>query len=142
MRGCGLALFLSHDHPLIPRTALEAVNSIRRRAHRGSDGGGGERLRPGRRRGIGRRSCTTDRIERGRLRWTGRGCGRWFGLVLASGTLTEGGSIRGGEVQGSTEVPIFFLQLCDALLEGLFREKKRESINGREFEIRRIRTSR
>jgi hypothetical protein len=110
VRGCGLVLFLSHDHPLIPRTALEAVNSIRRRAHGGSDGGGGERLRPGRRRGIGRRPCAADRIERG-LGRTGRGCGRRFGLVLASGTLTEGWSIRGREVQGSAKVTIFFLQL-------------------------------
>jgi hypothetical protein len=117
-----LVLFLSDDHPLIPRTALEAVNGVRGRAHSGSDGGGGKRLRPGRSRGISGRPCTTAGVESGGMRGARGGSGGRFGLVLACGALSERRPVGGGEVQCGTEVTIFLLQLCDALLEGLQSE--------------------
>ena len=101
------------------------MNSTGRRAHRGSDGGGGEGLRPGGRGGIGGGASAADGVEGASLGRTGGGCGGCFGLVLASGTLAERSPICGGEVQGGAEITIFFLELCDALLEGLL-EKERE----------------
>jgi hypothetical protein len=115
-----LLVLAADDHPLIPRAALEAVNGVRRRAHGGGDGRGGEGLRPGRRRGIGRGPRSTDGVECGGLRRARRRSCGGFWLVLAGGAFTQRGSVRGGQVQGGAKVTVFFLELCDALLEGLF----------------------
>ena len=67
--------------------------------------------------------------------WDGRGADAEGVLGLStSGTLAERRPIFRGEVQGGAEITIFFLELRDALLEGLL-EKERE--RGKMFEIRR-----
>ena len=91
-------------------------------------------MRPAGRGGIGGGASAADGVEGVRLRRTGGGCGGCFGLVLTSGTLAERRPIFRGEVQGGAEITVFFLELRDALLEGLL-EKERE--RGKMFEIRR-----
>jgi hypothetical protein len=118
-----IRLFLAAEHhPMIPRAALEAVNGVRGRAHSGGDGGRGQGLRPGGRRGIRGRPCSAGSIERGGLRRARRvrRVGFWF--VLASGAFAQREPVGWGQVQGSAKVTIFLLQLCDAMLEGLYQE--------------------
>jgi len=57
-------------------------------------------------------------VERGSLRRTrGRCPALW--LVFSSGAFAQWCPVGWGQVQSGAEVTIFFLQLLDAMLEGL-----------------------
>jgi hypothetical protein len=76
-------------------------------------------LRPGRRWGIDGGARTADDIERGGLRRTRGRCPACLWFVFSGGAFAQCWPVGWGQVQGGAEVTIFFLQLCDAMLEGL-----------------------
>jgi len=76
-------------------------------------------LRPGRRGGIEGGPRTAADIERGTLRRTSGRCRACLWLVFSGGAFAQWWPVGWGQVQGGAEVTIFFLQLCDAMLEGL-----------------------
>lgn len=82
---------------------------------------------PGGRGGIRGGPSSADGLERGGLRRARlvRPVGFWF--VLARGAFAQREPVGWGQVQGGAEVTIFLLELCDAMLEGLYEKGVRLS---------------